>query len=187
MARNRNGEVYVVCSYNPAGNFLGSFTENVPPPGSTYSPKKGSSVGVQFNQIDDSSWQQEALLVHNEYRRKHRVPDLKLNTELTAAAKVRTIGRWKFDLWVALRYLVYFQAWAETLLQTNKLIHQSTSPYGENIYSMHSSDPKFIVSAREVVSKWYSEKKEHKYGSEPRVLNTCKSYWSKLVQRFYLL
>lgn len=39
---------------------------------------------------------------------------------------------------------------------------------------MQCSDPKLIVSAREVVSKWYSEKKEHKFSIEPKVLNTCK-------------
>jgi len=38
---------------------------------------------------------------------------------------------------------------------------------------MQCSDPKLIVSAREVISKWYSEKKEHKFGIEPKVLNTC--------------
>lgn len=86
MARNRNGEVYVVCNYNPAGNFLGSFTENVLPPGGS-SPSKKISFLPRYT-MDDQAWQQEALLVHNEYRRRHRVPDLRLNAELTAAAKV---------------------------------------------------------------------------------------------------
>ncbi|XP_076665297.1 uncharacterized protein LOC143367403 isoform X1 [Andrena cerasifolii] len=146
MARNRNGEVYVVCNYNPAGNFLGSFTENVLTPGGSSPTKK-----ITFYALNEQTWQEEALLVHNEYRRRHRVPDLRLSAELTAAAK----------------------AWANTLLNTNKLIPQSSSPYGENIYSMQCSDPKLIVTAREVVSKWYSEKKDHKFGTEPKVLNTC--------------
>ncbi|KZC10632.1 Golgi-associated plant pathogenesis-related protein 1 [Dufourea novaeangliae] len=149
MARNRNGEVYVVCNYNPAGNFLGSFTENVLPPCGS-SPNKKTNFLPRYS-MDEHAWQQEALLVHNEYRRRHRVPDLRLNAELTAAAK----------------------AWANTLLNTNKLIPQSSSPYGENIYSMQCSDPKLIVPAREVVSKWYSEKKDHKFGTEPKILNTC--------------
>ncbi|XP_012063968.1 PREDICTED: uncharacterized protein LOC105627292 [Atta cephalotes] len=151
MARNRNGEVYVVCNYNPAGNFLGSFTENVLPPVEASPTKRINFTDLKQHYRDEQTWQQEALLVHNEYRRKHRVPDLRLNPELTAAAK----------------------AWANTLLNTNKLIPQSSSPYGENIYSMQCSDPKLIVSAREVISKWYSEKKEHKFGIEPKVLNTC--------------
>ncbi|KAG5343425.1 GAPR1 protein, partial [Acromyrmex charruanus] len=151
MARNRNGEVYVVCNYNPAGNFLGSFTENVLPSVDACSMKRINFTDLKQHYIDEQTWQQEALLVHNEYRRKHRVPDLRLSPELTAAAK----------------------AWANTLLNTNKLVPQSSSPYGENIYSMQCSDPKLIVSAREVISKWYSEKKEHKFGIEPKVLNTC--------------
>lgn len=73
----------------------------------------------------------------------------------------------------ALLLIVSWQAWAITLLNTNKLVPQSSSPYGENIYSMQSSDPKLIVSAREVISKWYSERKDHKFGVEPKVLNTC--------------
>lgn len=86
MSRNRNGEVYVVCNYNPAGNFLGSFMENV-------LPVVGSSSGkinhkVINSTIDEHAWQQEALLIHNEYRRRHRSPDLRLSSELSAAAKV---------------------------------------------------------------------------------------------------
>lgn len=87
MARNRNGEVYVVCNYNPAGNFLGSFTDNVLPSGST-SPSKRISFSKSQYTLDEQAWQQEALLVHNEYRRRHRVPDLRLSPELTVAAKV---------------------------------------------------------------------------------------------------
>ncbi|XP_011310840.1 uncharacterized protein [Fopius arisanus] len=152
MSRNRNGEVYVVCNYNPAGNFLGSFMENVLPPGGSL-PGKSNSLSPRgaHTAVDEASWQQEALLVHNEYRRKHRVPDLRLSGELTSAAR----------------------AWATTLLNTNKLVPQSSSPFGENIYSVQCSDPKLIVPAREVVSKWYAERKDHKYGIEPKVLNTC--------------
>ncbi|XP_012340177.1 uncharacterized protein LOC100872406 isoform X5 [Apis florea] len=150
MARNRNGEVYVVCNYNPAGNFLGSFTENVLPLG--VKPLKKTLIeALPYYTLDEQAWQQDALMVHNEYRRKHRVSDLRLSVELTSAAK----------------------AWANTLLNTNKLIPQTSSPYGENIYSMQCSDPKVIVTPREVVSKWYAEKKDHKYGVEPKVLNTC--------------
>lgn len=90
MARNRNGEVYVVCNYNPAGNFLGSFTENVLPPGCSSPTKKITFLDPkQQYALDEQAWQQEALLVHNEYRRRHRVPDLTLSADLTAAAKVK--------------------------------------------------------------------------------------------------
>ena len=89
MARNRNGEVYVVCNYNPAGNFLGSFTENVLPPGGSSPTKKITFLDSKAHYpLDEQSWQKEALLVHNEYRRRHRVADLRLSAELTSAAKV---------------------------------------------------------------------------------------------------
>ncbi|XP_044574347.1 uncharacterized protein LOC123258417 isoform X3 [Cotesia glomerata] len=153
MARNRNGEVYVVCNYNPAGNFLGSFMENVlPPVESTSSPSRFTArLKISSKTLDQQAWQKEALAVHNEYRRRHRSPELILNDELSAAAK----------------------AWANKLLNSSKLIPQSSSPYGENIYSVQCSDPNNIVSAREVVAKWYSERKEHKFGVEPKILNTC--------------
>ena len=92
MARNRNGEVYVVCNYNPAGNFLGSFTDNVLPPGGC-SPSKRTSLSANRqtqSAAEEIAWQQEALLVHNEYRRRHRVSDLRLSPELTSAAKVNS-------------------------------------------------------------------------------------------------
>lgn len=33
VASNRSGQVFVVACYDPAGNFLGQFSENVPPVG----------------------------------------------------------------------------------------------------------------------------------------------------------
>lgn len=107
MARNRNGEVYVVCNYNPAGNFLGSFTENVLPPVET-SPAKRINF-PDFKQqytIDEQAWQQEALLVHNEYRRKHRVSDLRLSPELTAAAKVILEYKCNYNLLKYTHYII---------------------------------------------------------------------------------
>lgn len=32
IARNKKGQTYVVCNYNPRGNFIGQFSENVPKP-----------------------------------------------------------------------------------------------------------------------------------------------------------
>lgn len=33
IATSKTGQVFVVCNYNPPGNFIGSFAENVPPIG----------------------------------------------------------------------------------------------------------------------------------------------------------
>lgn len=95
MARNRNGEIYVVCNYNPAGNFLGSFMDNVLPLIGDSPRKSLFSAKLIQTPIDEIAWQQEALLIHNEYRRRHRVADLILSVELTAAAKVNTMKKKK--------------------------------------------------------------------------------------------
>ena len=99
MARNRNGEVYVVANYNPAGNYLGSFRENVLAPiresttdySGASSPQPGkssSSPEPSKTMTDEKSWESEALKIHNEYRKRHKVPELIINPDLTAAAKV---------------------------------------------------------------------------------------------------
>ena len=59
-------------------------------------------------------FQEEALSVHNHYRRKHRVPDLRWNNELSRGA----------------------QAWAEKIARQNSLQHatpQQRNEDGENL------------------------------------------------------
>lgn len=87
MAKNRSGQIFVVANYDPPGNFIGSFAENVPPIGGfdeTNDTSKQSSVP------SDTSTEQtkedcpnldifiKAILrYHNEYRRRHGVAELK--------------------------------------------------------------------------------------------------------------
>jgi hypothetical protein len=33
VAKSKTGQIFVVCNYNPPGNFVGSFAPNVPPLG----------------------------------------------------------------------------------------------------------------------------------------------------------
>lgn len=75
-AKSRNGQIFVVARYNPPGNYVGSFCQNVLPKGSPV-------VSSPVNEIEDEeTFKQQALKIHNEYRRKHGVPDLKLNQEV---------------------------------------------------------------------------------------------------------
>jgi uncharacterized protein YkwD len=89
VAKNSQGSIYVVANYSPAGNFVGHYVENVPP-ALTSTPKeqiveKKVSFPEKSTTNDDGFTQfaLEGLKVHNEYRRKHGVPELKLNKEVS--------------------------------------------------------------------------------------------------------
>ncbi|KAF4518471.1 hypothetical protein B566_EDAN006476 [Ephemera danica] len=131
VAMSRSGQIFVVANYLPPGNFIGSFSENVPPLG-----------------LDADDFARDGLRVHNEYRRKHGVPELVLNDELCA----------------------YAIEWARNLAKEDRFLHRPEAKYGENIFSVWSSDSN--VSAREACDYWYKEIRNHTFGMEPRVLMT---------------
>ncbi|KAK6997414.1 putative CRISP, partial [Halocaridina rubra] len=90
MARAASGGIYVVANYNPPGNYVGSFSTNVPRPGASSkatpaekpSPAKKAvkaSSSSSSSDSDDEDFQKACLKAHNNYRRKHGVPPLKLN------------------------------------------------------------------------------------------------------------
>lgn len=76
-AKSRNGQIFVVGRYNPPGNYVGSFCQNVLPKGTPLVSSPISDSGE-----DDSSFAEQACKIHNEYRRKHGVPELTLNQEV---------------------------------------------------------------------------------------------------------
>ncbi|XP_050517539.1 uncharacterized protein LOC126892114 isoform X2 [Diabrotica virgifera virgifera] len=160
VAKNSQGSIYVVANYSPAGNFVGHYVENVPPVKPTWfadsSPKKDpsprssskslaspSSPGLS-SQGNFSDFALEALKVHNEYRRRHGTQDLVLNEEICK----------------------YAQEWADTCARTASLQHRANSQYGENIFSVYSSDYSHTPSARDAVKEWYDEVKRHTFGVE---------------------
>ncbi|XP_075229267.1 uncharacterized protein LOC142328952 isoform X2 [Lycorma delicatula] len=74
VARNTDGQTYVVCNYDPAGNYVGTYARNVPPIGG-------------FEEEDEENFVDQALRLHNEYRARHSSPPLSINTQLCAFAQ----------------------------------------------------------------------------------------------------
>lgn len=87
---HRSGQVFVVANYDPPGNFIGSFAENVPPIGGFPDAPKIIIDRVADDSLDSSlteSISREDLELdnfvnavvrsHNEFRKKHGVPELK--------------------------------------------------------------------------------------------------------------
>jgi len=97
-----------------------------------------------------SEFAKECLEAHNEYRAKHNVPPLKLNSELTAFA----------------------QEWADDVAGRSVMQHRSNNKYGENIFYFYSSDPDHKVHGKDAVDAWYDEIKQHTFGVEPKTTGT---------------
>lgn len=88
---NSSGQVFVVANYDPPGNFIGSFSENVPPIGGFRKQSAGDnralpnarkstktdSLESETREIDLDRFVLAMLRHHNEYRRKHGSPELK--------------------------------------------------------------------------------------------------------------
>ncbi|XP_045465180.1 uncharacterized protein LOC123674262 isoform X2 [Harmonia axyridis] len=157
------GSIIVVANYSPAGNFVKQFVENVPPPlrsGSvspTKSEKNNNSHHNDRNNVEFSQFALEGLKVHNEYRRKHGVPEMKLNKEMCD----------------------YSQEWADICAKSGRMSHRPNSPYGENIFYSYSSDTSATPTARDAVKAWYDEIKLHTFGVE--TMNTGTLHFTQVV------
>lgn len=156
QAKNRTGQVFVVANYDPPGNFIGSFGEKVPPVGgfpspprsrdksATTTPSSTKSESVSFATPEE--FNKLILKYHNEFRKKHGSPEMKLSHVLNR----------------------YAQEWAETLAREDRFAHRPNSQYGENLYCLWSSDPNAKANAKDVCRSWYDEIKEYTFGVEPR-------------------
>lgn len=100
VAKSSQGSIYVVANYSPAGNFVGHYVQNCPPLKPTFYEsvsdmatnvtETASDPKQKNGEIDVKNFANEALQVHNEYRKKHGVPQLVLNDEVSVYS-----CRWK--------------------------------------------------------------------------------------------
>ncbi|KAG5897860.1 hypothetical protein JTB14_024894 [Gonioctena quinquepunctata] len=169
VAKNTRGSIYVVANYSPAGNFVGHYVENVPPVKPAHfgdsitkrmTESEGATAAVGSKAPANSKdFALEALKIHNEYRRKHGVPDLDLSDKLCEFA----------------------QEWAKVCADSSTLQHRPKCPYGENIFVVSSSDYSYTPTAREVIKEWYDEIKQYTFGKEK--INQSTLHFSQVVWR----
>uniref|UniRef100_A0A2S2NHY7 Golgi-associated plant pathogenesis-related protein 1 n=1 Tax=Schizaphis graminum TaxID=13262 RepID=A0A2S2NHY7_SCHGA len=76
----------------------------------------------------------DALDRHNFYREKHNVPPLRINSKLNEIS----------------------QNWADELAKTDKWAHRPKNAYGENIYTIWSTEEVTELGIK-AVDSWYSE------------------------------
>lgn len=110
-----------------------------------------ASISKQKNSEEIGEFEKDCLKAHNEFRSKHGVKMLKLNSKLCKFAG----------------------EWATNLASRANPIHRSNSPYGENIFCTWSNSPyRMVVHGREPVEHWYGEVESHVFNKEPTTLRT---------------
>ncbi|XP_073668199.1 uncharacterized protein [Paramisgurnus dabryanus] len=169
--------IFVVGQYSPAGNITnaGYYEKNVLPAG-----KEAADNGCSENKDDnfeksahqpktvkslvpmaDESYKKVFLETHNQYRRKHQAPDLKMSEALCKSA----------------------QQWADHILSTKTLGHSDTDN-GENVYYAFSSNPK-PQTGKEAVDSWYSEIKDYNFGKsghQPKTGHFTQVVWKSTTE-----
>ncbi|PSN32010.1 hypothetical protein C0J52_18086 [Blattella germanica] len=98
----------------------------------------------------DENFTADFLKAHNEYRAKHGVNPLKLNQQISK----------------------YSEEWAKKLASLGRLEQHKDRKYGENTFSIASTDPNFTINGRVPVDNWYKGVEHHIFGSEPSSLTS---------------
>jgi len=107
---------------------------------------------------DLDSFRQQALNKHNEYRRKHCVPVMTLDSNLNSVA----------------------QQYAQYLAKNNLFQHSGKQGMGENLY-MSSTTGQLNMNGADAVKAWYDEIKYYNYNSPGFSMST--GHFTQVVWR----
>jgi len=121
------------------------------------STKVESESSSDEEEETEEKFQKESLEAHNDYRAKHGVSKLKLDSKLCSYAK----------------------DWADKLAKADSFEHRQNQELGENLFCCWSSDPKAKCPGKKPVDSWYSEINKYNFGTEPT--STASGHFTQLV------
>uniref|UniRef100_A0A1B6DCI6 SCP domain-containing protein n=1 Tax=Clastoptera arizonana TaxID=38151 RepID=A0A1B6DCI6_9HEMI len=107
---------------------------------SGFKDQKVALSSSKVTSVSNQDFAKDMLKLHNEYRAKHGVPPLTLNSTISD----------------------YAQAWANSLADKNVFMHRSNNMYGENLFWSSGS-----ASAKVTCDSWYGEEANYNYNVEP--------------------
>uniref|UniRef100_A0A1A9VV03 SCP domain-containing protein n=1 Tax=Glossina austeni TaxID=7395 RepID=A0A1A9VV03_GLOAU len=138
----------VVCNYEPQGNVVDHFPENVPQVGGQVLKEERPLRKSEDVVREESEFEEQCLKAHNKYRALHGAPPLKLNKELTAlAADWATTGfRMSLSVPTSLRQNAKFekdrhQDHRLTSIRSKQLQHLFKKLEGNSTYVVCFYDP----------------------------------------------
>lgn len=149
----KDNRTVIVANYDPPGNIIGEFVENVTKSTNSTSDDvasdmdglslKNEKAGTSGNFVKDF------LKAHNEYRVKNNVLPLEIHPFLSN----------------------YSQQWASFLAAKDELLPREHCPFGENIYCVNGSFEGFTIPGRKPVDFWYDEVKHKDIGDLEQMEN----------------
>jgi len=108
--------------------------------GSSSSSEDEASSKPESDNSEFTKFELETLHAHNEYRKKHGAPPMKLSRKVCQ----------------------FSQNWANNLASSGRMQHSSGSGYGENLYMTSGN----VGSGKDAVKAWYDEIHQYNFNNQ---------------------
>lgn len=172
VARSSTGHYYVVANYKPRGNVANDFDRNVPPPrrNAKTGPLKTrrglcgggccAAIPRLFSGCGSfTRFQRQCLNEHNNARRRHDAPPLRLDRQLCDEA----------------------QDWAVRLAANNAVLYMSWASFGQNIDCLKreaaSADGRPREDEDRPAWRWYAERQNYTGSLTPQTSRFTQMIW----------